>query len=163
MESITNNDYYRWQKLSRIICKDHMLADEILHMTLEKILKKEREIQTIDSFMFISLRNTFLTYINNEQKKTEKHSLYIEEDIEEIEDNELDFIDVEDMLNTVVESVLQLTEYDQNLFILYFKYKYSCRRIASIVGASRNHINIRVNEIKKKIKEEWQKQINQKD
>lgn len=167
--TITDKDYRRWINMSKIICGDKQIAEDLLQELLLNILEKNMsgQINQTDSYIFVSLKNRYANYLRSQKNKKKDHS-YIDledrtEQLEELsspEDLEL-IIDknLEDQykLDIISKTVLALPSYDMKLYQLHMIWGLSQREIAKRIGVSHMTINMRINKIKDKIKTNYEK------
>lgn len=142
-----------------IICNNKEIAEDILQELLLHLLEKNNDhINVIDSYIFISLRNRYLNYLSKNKNKYEE--------ISDIEDpftlEETDVLiekELEDSkkIQSITETILALPSYDMKLYQLHFIWGLSQREIAKRIGISHMTINMRVNKIKDKIRENYGK------
>lgn len=157
--NITDKDYQKWLNMSMIICNNKEIAEDILQELLLHLLEKNNDhINVIDSYIFISLRNRYLNYLSKNKNKYEE--------ISDIEDpftlEETDVLiekELEDSkkIQSITETILALPSYDMKLYQLHFIWGLSQREIAKRIGISHMTINMRVNKIKDKIRENYGK------
>lgn len=168
---ITDKQYKRWSNMSKIICNDKEIAEDILQDLLINILEKNmsNSIIILDNYIFMSLKNRFTNYIRS-QKNKQKDEKYIDlelgdgtellEDLTSPEDLELLIeknIEDQHKIDIITTTILKLPTYDMKLYQLHFIWGLSQREIAKKIGISHMTINMRVNKIKEKIKESYEK------
>ena len=155
---LIEKNYNKWYNYSKIITSNNSASDllqDFVLIILEKKLPKEK---LTDNYVFISLRNMFLTRV----KKTNKlPQVEINEDIQEtlvIETNELNKEDIvfQKKLDTISKTIISLNQFERKLYQLHFIYGLSQRRIAREIGVSHLTINQRINKIKQKIKDNYE-------
>jgi len=171
---ITDKDYKRWYNMSKVICTDKEIAEDILQDLLINILEKKMssQIKVLDSYIFMSLKNRFTNYIRS-QKNKKKDEKYIDlelgdgtellEDLTSPEDLELLIeknIEDQNKIDIITTTILKLPTYDMKLYQLHFVWCLSQREIAKRIGVSHMMINMRINKIKDKIKESYEKNKN---
>lgn len=160
---VTEKDYKRWSNMSKIICSNREIAEEVLQELLLNMIEKNiTDHRVNDSYIFMSLKNRFLNYIKKEKNRkidyvdSENTNLTeLLEDTTQPEDIEelikKNFED-QDKLNVITETILSLASYDKKLYQLHFIWGLSQREIAKKIGISHMTINMRINKIKDKIK-----------
>lgn len=179
---ITDRDYKRFMNMSKIICGNTELAEDILQELLLHILEKDMssQIKVVDSYIFISLKNRYMNYLRANKKKIQDDSylntikdhtldtttttwqIGIEalEDLSSPEDLSLLIeknIEDQEKIDIITTTILALPNYDMKLYQLHFIWGLSQRKIAKDIGISHMTINMRVNKIKEKIKENYEK------
>ena len=175
--TITDRDYKRWVNMSRIVCGDKQIAEDLLQELLLNILEKDMssQIKVVDSYIFISLKNRYMNYLRANKKKIQDDN-YFNYDMN-CEETELDKIErLEDLsspddlelliekniqdqekIDVITTTILALPSYEMKLYQLHFIWGLSQREIAKKIGISHMTINMRVNKIKDKIKENYEK------
>jgi RNA polymerase sigma factor (sigma-70 family) len=160
---VTEKDYKKWSNMSKIICSNREIAEEVLQELLLNMIEKNiTDDRVNDSYIFMSLKNRFLNYIKKEKNRkidyvdnenTNLTELLEDttqpEDIQELIKKNLED---QDKLNVITETILQLESYDKKLYQLHFIWNLSQREIAKKIGISHMTINMRINKIKDKIK-----------
>ena len=167
--TITDKDYKRWTNMSIIVCGDKQVAEDILQELILYILEKNMssQIKVVDSYIFISLKNRYMNYLRS-QKNKKKDYTYIDledgteqlEDLTSPEDLELLIeknIEDQERIDVITNTILALPNYDMKLYQLHFIWGLSQREIAKKIGISHMTINMRVNKIKEKIKDNYEK------
>jgi RNA polymerase sigma factor (sigma-70 family) len=161
---VTEKDYKRWSNMSKIICSNREIAEEVLQELLLNMIEKNITTpdKVNDSYIFMSLKNRFLNYIKKEKNRKidyvdseDTNLTELLEDTTQPEDlQELIKKNLEDQdkLNVITETILQLESYDKKLYQLHFIWGLSQREIAKKIGISHMTINMRINKIKDKIK-----------
>lgn len=163
---VTEKDYKKWLNMSKIICSNKEIAEEILQELLLNMIEKNNN-NTYDSYIFISLKNRFLNYIKKEKNRkidyVDNENINLTElledntqpeDIQELIKKNLED---QDKLNIITETILQLESYDKKLYQLHMIWNLSQREIAKKIGISHMTINMRINKIKDKIKLNYDK------
>jgi RNA polymerase sigma factor (sigma-70 family) len=168
---ITDRDYKRWMNMSRIVCSDKQIAEDLLQELLLNILEKNMssQIKVVDSYIFISLKNRYMNYLRSLKNK-KKDDVYIDlegsdgtellEDLSSPDDLEVLIeknIEDQDKIDVITNTILALPNYEMKLYQLHFIWGLSQRDIAKKIGISHMTINMRVNKIKEKIKENYEK------
>lgn len=169
--TITDRDYKRWINMSRIVCGDKQIAEDLLQELLLNILEKDMsgQIKVVDSYIFISLKNRYMNYLRSLKNK-KKDDVYIDlegsdgtellEDLSSPDDLEVLIeknIEDQDKIDVITNTILALPNYEMKLYQLHFIWGLSQRDIAKKIGISHMTINMRVNKIKEKIKENYEK------
>jgi RNA polymerase sigma factor (sigma-70 family) len=152
---ITESQYKKWLNLSKIICSNDQIAQDILQDLLLNFLEKEvSEDKINDNYVFISLKNRFLTYLNKESKTRDEFNSAIYQVEDETDIKALEEQDEENklMLESIKEVLASLRSYEQKLWTLHHMYDLSQRHIARETGITHVAINKRINNIKEKIK-----------
>ena len=159
---ITDKDYKRWSNMSKVICNNREVAEEILQELLLNMIENNRTNpdKLNDSYIFMSLKNRFLNYIrDNANRKMDYVNSELLEDTTQPEDL-LELIkknlEDQDKINIITETILELESYDKKLYQLHFIWGLSQREIAKKIGISHMTINMRVNKIKDKIKDRYE-------
>jgi RNA polymerase sigma factor (sigma-70 family) len=159
--NIIDKNYKKWLNFSKIITSNKE-SEDLLHDVLINLLQKYPDLDELkwnDNFVFISLRNAFLTRVskNKIDFDVEVIDLDSRDLIIDLESIKLDDIQFEKKMITIQNTVLSLNHFEQKLYELHFLKGFSQRRIAREVGVSHLTINSRVNKIKQKIKENYDK------
>jgi RNA polymerase sigma factor (sigma-70 family) len=160
---VTEKDYKKWSNMSKIICSNREIAEEVLQELLLNMIEKNiTDDRVNDSYIFMSLKNRFLNYIKKEKNRKidyvdsdDTNLTELLEDTTQPEDlQELIKKNLEDQekINVITETILQLESYDKKLYQLHFIWGLSQREIAKKIGISHMTINMRINKIKDKIK-----------
>jgi len=143
---ITEKDYKKWLNMSKIICSNKEVAEEILQELLLNMIEKNITTpdKVNDSYIFMSLKNRFLNYIKKEKNRkidyVDNENINLTElledttqpeDIQELIKKNLED---QDKLNIITETILQLESYDKKLYQLHFIWGLSQREIAKKIG-----------------------------
>lgn len=168
---ITTKDYNRWIKLAIVVCEgDKYVAEEVLQNVMIELIKKiedKVEIKSIDSYIFISLKNRYINY----KKKANKHrdrflSLKRDNDGDNYEDtiesieNPIEDLDGYDFDRDVDEKIkvdlieevsMGLNFFDKQLFLLHYVQKIPQRKISRDADITMGVIHQRLAKIKRKI------------
>lgn len=165
---ITDKDYKRWSNMSKVICNNREIAEEILQELLLNMIENNRTNpdKLNDSYIFMSLKNRFLNYIrDNANRKMDyvnsddTNLTELLEDTTQTEDLEIllqKSLEDQEKINIITEAILELESYDKKLYQLHFIWGLSQREIAKKIGISHMTINMRVNKIKDKIKSRYE-------
>lgn len=164
---VDEKSYKRWSNMSKVICNNREIAEEILQELLLNMIEKNiTDDRVNDCYIFMSLKNRFLNYIKKE--KNRKMDYVDSEDInltelledttqpEDLQELIEKNIEDQDKINIITETILELESYDKKLYQLHFIWGLSQREIAKKIGISHMTINMRVNKIKDKIKERYE-------
>ena len=131
MEIINNKNYNKWRKFSLVVTdEDEYYADEILHIFLEKLMKKLEatpDFDVTDNYVFKSLKNTLLNMLKKEDRDNKKNKRY-DTNVDSY-DHE---VDADDKLKkAAIEQVaLSLEDADKDLFVIHFDMGKTQRHIA---------------------------------
>jgi RNA polymerase sigma factor (sigma-70 family) len=173
--NIDDRAYKRWLNMSKIICSNKEVAQDILQDLLLNMIENNRTNpdKLNDSYIFMSIKNRYMNYIrNNKNKKHDDTFNTTQEDngsnltLEGIEDTsrpeDIELIiekNLEDQkkIDIITSTILALPSYDMKLYQLHFIWGLSQREIAKRIGISHMTINMRVNKIKDTIKENYSK------
>ncbi len=164
---VTEKDYKKWSNMSKIICSNREIAEEVLQELLLNMIEKNiTDDRVNDSYIFMSLKNRFLNYLKKEKNRKidyvdneDTNLTELLEDTTQPEDlQELIKKNLEDQekINVITETILQLESYDKKLYQLHFIWNLSQREIAKKIGISHMTINMRINKIKDKIKSNYE-------
>ena len=171
---VTEKDYKRWSNMSKIICSNTEIAEEVLQeLLLHMIEKNITDHRVNDSYIFMSLKNRFLNYLKKEKNRKidyiDRYSYWwsgeetnlteLLQDTTQPEDlQELIVKNLEDQekINVITETILTLASYDKKLYQLHMIWGLSQREIAKKIGISHMTINMRINKIKDKIKDRYE-------
>jgi len=166
---VTEKDYKKWSNMSKIICSNREIAEEVLQELLLNMIEKNiTDDRVNDSYIFMSLKNRFLNHIKKEKNRkivyTDADDMNLgigvlgdstqPEDLQELIKKNLED---QDKLNVITETILQLESYDKKLYQLHMIWGLSQREIAKKIGISHMTINMRINKIKDKIKSNYDK------
>ena len=173
---VTEKDYKRWSNMSKIICSNREIAEEVLQELLLNMIEKNiTDDRVNDSYIFMSMKNRYMNYLRNNKKKIQDDNYFNYDN--NTEETELDKIErLEDLsspedleilieknikdqrkLDIITETILTLETYEKKLYQLHFIWGYSQRDIAKRIGVSHMTINMRINKIKDKIKTNYEK------
>lgn len=170
---VTEKDYKKWFNMSKIICSNKDVAEEVLQeLLLHMIEKNITDDRVNDSYIFMSLKNRFLNYIKKEKNRKldyiDRYSYWCSDDEtnltelledttqpEDIQDLIKKNLEDQEKLNIITETILSLASYDRKLYQLHFIWGLSQREIAKKIGISHMTINMRINKIKQKIKQKY--------
>ena len=152
LNKLIETNYKKWLKLSKIICTHkNIKADDVLHELIIKILEKDVDVEKLtDSYIFISLRNTFLIEIKNYNKLN--NIVYQEQEdnvIEELYENDKE---LQDKLDKLSIKVMKLNVFERKLYQLHFIHGISQREISRNINVSHLTIWKKIQKIKEKIK-----------
>lgn len=151
------SNYKKWLNFSKIITSNKEYED-LLHDLIIR-LKDVPDIKATDNYIFITLRNMFLTRIK-------KNKIDYDIDIINYEDNVLDEVEIlnmiaddkikQDKLDSIASVVSKLSHFEKKLYQLHIIFGISQRRIAREIGVTHIVINQRINKIKEKIKLDYE-------
>ena len=165
---ITEKMYKRWLNFSYVVCSNRDIGADILQDVILGMLEKEMiDDRITDNYMFISIKNKYLNYLKKNKKKIEddKH-LNLYENDNDIEDttsyNDLECLLEKNILDQkkldiLTDTILSLDCYEKKLYQLHFIWGYSQRFISRKIGVNHLTINNKINKIKIKIKENYEK------
>lgn len=149
-------NYKKWYNFSKIITNNKESQD-LLHDLIIRF-KDVPDIKATDNYVFISLRNLFL-----ERIRVNKIDSNV--DVSNFEDNSLEDLELTQMmiediikqkkLDCISETVLKLNHFEKKLYQLHFIFGISQRKIAREIGVNHLTINLRINKIKEKIKNNY--------
>lgn len=161
---MTEKDYSRWLNLSKIVSGNNYDPNDLLQELLLKFIEKGvPQVKYTDCFIFTSLKNLFLDkYRASKRKKRTKIDVDVELAIDLIDDDIDQLIESykteEKQIKALTNVVLSLPIYDKKLYQLHFIWGLSQREIAKQIGVSHMTINGRINKIKDKIKDSYEKE-----
>lgn len=153
---IDEKRYNRWLNFANVICNNKEQAKDTLQEFCVNILEKQiPEERLNDNYVFISLRNTFLTLnkVNSRYTDPIKNEQTYEE-----EDHELIYSDMQSKHKVIEEVIQSLRPYEKQLYVLHFIYGISQREIARESGIGIGPIFKRIKKIKTKINEKYKKE-----
>jgi RNA polymerase sigma factor (sigma-70 family) len=162
LNNFIEKNYKKWHNFAKIITSNKECED-LLHDVLVKLLIKYPEYtpeKYNDNFIFITLKNTFLTKISKNKIDTnsdvdELLELVVIEDEITIEDITNKDIIFQEKIDCISKTILSLNQFERKLYQLHYVYGLSQRKIAREIGVSHLSINSRINKIKEKIKENY--------
>jgi len=153
--TIKDADFERWLRFGKIIGIDLDLTKDILQEILIDIYDKD-DIKSIDSYIFMSLRNRHINHITKKDYKMTDRSGDIDyESNNEDYDYELDYEKTKQMA-ALEQAVSKLDIFDAKLYRIHFIEKKSQRCISRESGISFVMINNRILKIKDKIRIEYE-------
>jgi len=160
-----DKNYKKWLNYAKIITSNKE-AEDLLHDMIIVFIQKELPDEKMsDNYVFISLRNSFLTRTTSKKNNMIDTNLDISFELESvINTNELDIqkmiIDdntTQKKLDCITNTILNLNQFERKLYQLHFIHGLSQRKIAREIGVSHLTINQRINKIKQKIKDNYDK------
>lgn len=167
MINIKESDLKKWRKLAYIITNERedtssYYAEEILSYVLNNL--KNQKIDNLDNYVFISLKNRYLTVLDQENTKRKRDKVFIRD--YEVLNNEIDDFDVETLqdkdnriqgkLEAIIETYDKILDtFEKQLFFIYFVKGLSERDIVEKTSISRYTIRKKIKEIKDKIKNHY--------
>jgi RNA polymerase sigma factor (sigma-70 family) len=155
---IDQKKYNRWLNYANVICGNKDKARDVLQEFCLKILEKETpEDKLNDNYVFISLRNTWLsmTKINNKFSFETPPETLQDEDI----DHEFIYSTIKEKHQVIEEVLNSLQPYERQLYVLHFIYGISQREIGRETGIGIGPIFKRIKKIKTKINENYKKKF----
>lgn len=159
MNKLIELNYKKWLNFSKIITSNKE-SEDLLHNLIVILIEKSICISKInDNYIFICLRNLFLTRIskNKIDFDIEVVDLDSKDLIIDLESIKLYDVDFEKKLLVIQNTIISLNHFEQKLYELHFLKGFSQRKIARAVGVSHLTINTRINKIKEKIKNNYDK------
>ena len=104
LEELSKKDK-EWRKAAYVICKDKMLADDLVQEMYFKLMNRTK---WNNYFVFITLRNLFLDYLRKQKDVRLEELHYIEDrtEIFEPDDEEQKILDAFDKLDWVQKELL---------------------------------------------------------
>lgn len=151
------SNYKKWLNFSKIITSSKEYED-LLHDLIIK-LQEVPDTKATDNYIFISLRNMFLTRLS-------KNKINYDIDIDNYQNNLLDETEIlnlinedkikQDKLDSIACVVSKLSHFEKRLYQLHIIFGLSQRRIAKEIGVSHITINQRINKIKEKIRLDYE-------
>lgn len=159
-----DKNYKKWLNYSKIITSNKE-SDDLLHSLIIKIIEREIPLDKInDNYIFISLKNSFLTRTTSKKNNMIDSNLDVSIQLENVVNtNELDIekmiqedIIKQKKLDCITNTILKLNQFERKLYQLHYIYGLSQRRIAKEIGCSHLTINQRINKIKQKIKNNYE-------
>ena len=163
MSNFIDKNYKKWLNYARIITNNKE-AEDLLHDMIIVFIQKELPDEKMsDNYVFISLRNSFLTRTTSKKNKMVDTSLDISFELESVlNTNELDIEEIiqediikQNKIDCITNTILNLNQFERKLYQLHFIYGLSQRKIAREIGVSHLTINQRINKIKQKIKDNY--------
>jgi RNA polymerase sigma factor (sigma-70 family) len=158
-----DKNYKKWLNYAKIITSNKE-AEDLLHDMIIVFIQKELPDEKMsDNYVFISLRNSFLTRTTSKKNNMIDTNLDVSIELESvINTNELDIqkmiIDdntTQKKLDCITNTILNLNQFERKLYQLHFIHGLSQRKIAREIGVSHLTINQRINKIKQKIKDNY--------
>jgi len=159
--NVTDNDYKRWLNMSKIICGKYADANDILQDTLLKITRLEIDDEKLtDNYIFVSIRNCFFEF-TNKQKRNSNDYIDMDHVADELITEDVDLFEkdktIQEKLDVITDTLMGLDIHEKKLYQLHFIWGLSQREIARQAGLGRRVIQLRVNKIKDKIRENYYK------
>jgi RNA polymerase sigma factor (sigma-70 family) len=164
---VSNNfidkNYKKWLNFSKIITNNKE-SEDLLHNLIIVFMEKDLPDEKMsDNYVFVSLRNSFLTRVTSKKNNMIDTNLDISFELESvINTNEWDIqqmiIDddtTQKKLDCITNTILNLNQFERKLYQLHFIHGLSQRKIAREIGVSHLTINQRINKIKEKIKNNY--------
>ena len=163
MSNFIDKNYKKWHNYAKIITNNKEAEDLLHNMIIVFIQKELPDEKMSDNYVFISLRNSFLTRTTSKKGKMIDTNLDVSVELESVVNtNELDIeqmiqddIIKQSKLDCISNTVIKLNQFERKLYQLHFIYGLSQRKIAREIGVSHLTINQRINKIKQKIKQNY--------
>jgi RNA polymerase sigma factor (sigma-70 family) len=158
-----DKNYKKWLNYAKIITNNKE-AEDLLHDMIIVFIEKDLPDEKMsDNYVFISLRNSFITRVTSKNNNMIDTNLDISFELESvINTNEWDIeqmiqedITKQSKLDCITNTILNLNQFERKLYQLHFIYGLSQRKIARSIGVSHLTINTRINKIKQKIKNNY--------
>lgn len=158
-----DKNYKKWLNFSKIITNNKE-SEDLLHNLIIVFMEKDLPDEKMsDNYVFVSLRNSFLTRVTSKKNNMIDTNLDISFELESvINTNEWDIqqmiIDddtTQKKLDCITNTILNLNQFERKLYQLHFIHGLSQRKIAREIGVSHLTINQRINKIKEKIKNNY--------
>jgi len=145
--------YNKWLKLALVIAKGNkFIAEEVLHIVLLELLLKFDINNVTDNYVFMAIKNRYLSYLKAESKHQDFNlSLDKEDEYNYVEG------DYDNQLNLTKKVLHDLSPADKQIFTLHFTRGFSQRKISRELGLRLYHVISRVKRIKQLIKEDYEK------
>jgi RNA polymerase sigma factor (sigma-70 family) len=165
VSNFIDKNYKKWYNYAKIITNNKE-AEDLLHDMIIVFIEKDLPDEKMsDNYVFISLRNSFLTRVTSKNNNMIDTNLDISFELESvINTNEWDIqqmiIDddtTQKKLDCITNTILNLNQFERKLYQLHYIYGLSQRKIARSIGVSHLTINTRINKIKQKIKNNYDK------
>jgi RNA polymerase sigma factor (sigma-70 family) len=164
---VSNNfidkNYKKWLNFSKIITNNKE-SEDLLHNLIIVFMEKDLPDEKMsDNYVFISLRNSFLTRVTSKKNNMIDTNLDISFELEsvintnewDIEQMIIDDDTTQEKLDCITNTILNLNQFERKLYQLHFIYGLSQRKIAREISVSHLTINQRINKIKEKIKNNY--------
>jgi RNA polymerase sigma factor (sigma-70 family) len=155
-------NYKKWYNYAKIITNNNE-ADDLLHNLIIIFIEKDlTEEKLSDNYVFISLRNSFLTRLKKNKIDYNIEVDLLLDNVLELTKEEVELIkqkdeDTQNKLDIISKVVGNLNSFEKKLYQLHFVFGLSQRKIAREISVSHLTINQRINKIKSKIKIEHHK------
>lgn len=158
-----DKNYKKWLNFSRIITNNKE-SEDLLHNLIIVFMEKDLPDEKMsDNYVFISLRNSFLTRVTSKKNNMIDTNLDISFELEsvintnewDIEQMIIDDDTTQEKLDCITNTILNLNQFERKLYQLHFIYGLSQRKIAREISVSHLTINQRINKIKQKIKDNY--------
>jgi len=148
-----SKQYNKWYKLALVITKGKkLIAEEVLHTVLLELLLKF-DIDTVtDNYIFMALKNRYISFMKAESKHEDFNLSLDKED-----NNTYVEGDHDNQLNVTKKILHDLDEADKQIFTLHFTRGFSQRKISRELGLRLYHVISRVKYIKQLIIEDYEK------
>jgi RNA polymerase sigma factor (sigma-70 family) len=160
-----DKNYKKWLNYAKIITSNKE-AEDLLHDMIIVFIQKELPDEKMsDNYVFISLRNSFLTRTTSKKNNMIDTNLDISFELESNINRITGELDIEEMIqeditkqskiDCITNTILNLNQFERKLYQLHFIHGLSQRKIAREIGVSHLTINQRINKIKQKIKDNY--------
>ena len=158
-----DKNYKKWLNFSKIITNNKE-SEDLLHNLIIVFMEKDLPDEKMsDNYVFISLRNSFLTRVTSKKNNMIDTNLDISFELEsvintnewDIEQMIIDDDTTQEKLDCITNTILNLNHFERKLYQLHFIYGLSQRKIAREISVSHLTINQRINKIKQKIKDNY--------
>ena len=158
-----DKNYKKWLNFSKIITNNKE-SEDLLHNLIIVFMEKDLPDEKMsDNYVFISLRNSFLTRVTSKKNNMIDTNLDISFELEsvintnewDIEQMIIDDDTTQEKLDCITNTILNLNQFERKLYQLHFIYGLSQRKIAREISVSHLTINQRINKIKEKIKNNY--------
>jgi RNA polymerase sigma factor (sigma-70 family) len=160
-----DKNYKKWLNYAKIITNNKE-AEDLLHDMIIVFIEKDLPDEKMsDNYVFISLRNSFITRVTSKNNNMIDTNLDISFELESNINRITGELDIEEMiqeditkqskLDSITNTILNLNQFERKLYQLHYIYGLSQRKIARSIGVSHLTINTRINKIKQKIKDNY--------
>ena len=158
--NITDSQYDKWMDMSRVICDNNVYKD-ILHDVLINFTTKNIDLDGVsDSYVFISIRNHWLNYLQREKKfvRGDNDNDTHVDDGEDIRNDQLRDDKISKMKNILTEVLLRnANDFDYKIINLYVYKGLSVKDISDDIKMSRSMLYRKIRYIKELVREEYNK------
>jgi len=145
--------YNRWLKLSLVIAKNNrFIAEEVLHTVLFELLTKFDIDNVTDNYIFMALKNRYISYLKAESKHGDFNL-----SLDKADDNTYIEGDQDTQLSMTKKVLHELDDADKQIFTLHFTRGFSQRKISRELGVRLYYVISRVKYIKHLILDDYEK------